>query len=328
MSVFRAINSSDEHVSDQNPGFRKDNYRDSVLEKLNWQGDTARKMNAQVFTRGGDFFHVKAANKTTMRTLVEVSKIHAAYPCPVFSVAGNHDISNNDLESVGGQPLGVLFETGVFNVLSDKTFEVGSMKIRYVGVPYIHGMDSEALRKLLVKKDENYLIAVVHALASMAPSERIQSFFNEPILDYRDLVYPGGPDAFFFGHYHKDQGIVQHQGVHFVNLGSISRGSLTFENMDRKPKISSMTISASTGISIEEIIVPHKDSSEIFDLEKKKVLEKQAKSLDEFIMKLRSSSTNVDNLEDKKKELDSLPTNVRSRVLDILEAVENEFIES
>lgn len=328
MSVFRAINSSDEHVSDQNPGFRKDNYRDSVLEKLHWQGDIARKMNAQVFTRGGDFFHVKAANKTTMRTLVEVSKIHAAYPCPVFSVAGNHDISNNDLSSVSGQPLGVLFETGVFNVLSDKTFEVGSMKVRYVGVPYIHGMDSEALRKILVKKDENYLIAVVHALASMAPSERIQSFFNEPILDYRDLVYPGGPDAFFFGHYHKDQGIVEHQGVHFVNLGSISRGSLTFENMDRKPKISSMTISASTGISIEEVIVPHKDAAEIFDLEKKKVLEKQAKSLDEFIMKLRSSSTSVDNLEDKKKELDSLPSNVKSKVLDILEAVENEFIES
>jgi hypothetical protein len=176
---------------------------------------------------------------------------------------------------------------------------------------------------LVKKKDENYTIAVVHALAAMAPEEKIQSFFKEPIFDYRDLVFEGCPDVYIFGHFHKDQGIVDHLGIKFINLGSISRGALTFENLERKPKVSSIIIN-SRGISVEEHIVPHEDAAQVFDLDKKKQLDRERRSLDDFISTLRkniavSTSSSVDHI---RAELQQFPTDIRNLALQIIESAE------
>jgi len=305
MSEIRLLTSSDEHLADLAPGFRKDDYRASILQKIEWQGDMARRFKADAVLRGGDFFHVKAANKTTMRTMAMAARIHRKYSCPTFAMPGNHDMSNNDPDSVPGQPLGVMFESGVFKPMRDETFVSGSMKLRVVGVPYTTDIDVDGIHDLVRKKDETYTVAFVHALAAMAPEERIQSFFNERVFDYRDLVFDGCPDVYVFGHYHKDQGVVEHLGVKFVNLGAISRGALTFENMDRKPKVS-LIKADSTGIYVEEHVVPHEDASQVFDLDRKKRLDEERRSLDDFISQLRSNAdmASESSMEARKKELD------------------------
>src|SRR5580704_722799 len=127
MSEIRLITSSDEHLADLNVGFRKDNYRDAILAKLEWQGRFAHGMSAHAVLRGGDLFHIKASNKTTMRTLAKVARIHRKYTCPTYAMAGNHDMSNNDPLSVPGQPLGVMFASHVFKPLHDEIFESGTM---------------------------------------------------------------------------------------------------------------------------------------------------------------------------------------------------------
>jgi hypothetical protein len=109
-------------------------------------------------------------------------------------------------------------------------------------------------------------------------------------MDYRDLVFDGCPDVYVMGHYHKDQGIQEHFGVKFVNLGSISRGALTVENINRKPKVSLIKIN-SQGISIEEFVVPHSEAKDVFDFEKKSISETKSRSMAEFFSKLKSSSS-------------------------------------
>lgn len=326
MSEIRLITSSDEHLADLNPGFRKDNYRDAILAKLEWQGGLAKRFNADGFIRGGDFFHVKPANKTTMATMALAAKIHRGYPCPTWALPGNHDISNNDLDTVPRQPLGVMFESGVFRPLEDQVFESGSLKVRVVGVPYVVDLDDEALRDMVRKRpDDDVVIAVVHALSANAPEQRVQTFFNERIFDYRDLVFKGCPDAYVFAHYHKDQGIQEIHGTHFVNLGAIGRGSLTFENMDRQPKSSSILIN-SQGLSLEEHAIPVRDAAEVFDLEKKKQLDKERRDLNEFIQQLRADST-ITVGDDVRKKLDALEAaelaeDVKRKVQETLEAAE------
>lgn len=324
MSEIRFVSSSDEHLcGDKAPGFRKDDYRGAILSKLEWQGEFARLFGATSFLRGGDFVHVKAANGTSMRTLAMAARVQRRYPCPIFAVAGNHDMSNNDPTTIPGQPLGVLFESHVFRPLRDEIFESGSMKVRVVGVEYTTDLDVDGLHDLVRKKDENYTVAVVHALAAMAPEEKIQSFFNERIFDYRDLVFEGCPDAYILGHYHKDQKIVDHLGVKFINLGAISRGALTFENLDRKPKIASLKFN-SQGISVEEHIVPHKDAAQVFDLDMKKKIESERRSLNEFISQLRENSSLVsdDSISTRKAELNKFPDELRSLALELLESAE------
>jgi hypothetical protein len=328
MSEVRLVSSSDEHLADLAPGFRKDDYRAAILSKIEWQGGFAERFRANAFLRGGDFFHVKAANKTTMRTMAMAARLHRRYPCPTWALAGNHDMSNNDPGTVPGQPLGVLLESHVFNHLHEQTFEDGSLKVRVVGVEYTTDIDVDGLHTLVKKKDENFTVAVVHALAAMSPEEKIQSFFHERVFDYRDLVFEGCPDVYIFGHYHKDQGIVDHLGVKFVNLGAISRGALTFENLERKPKIASFKFN-SQGLSVEEHIVPHADAAHVFDLELKKKLDNERRSLNEFIAQLRENANlaSDDALESRKKELDKFPEDLRVLALNLLEAAEAGVIE-
>lgn len=327
MSEIKLVTSSDEHLADNPPGFRKDDYRGSILRKLEWQGEFARKFGASAVLRGGDFFHVKPANKTTMATLALAAGVHRAYPCPTYSMAGNHDMSNNDPLSIPRQPLGVMLRSEVFRPLRDERFVSGSMCVRVVGVEYTTGLDDDGLRDFVKKKDgDTYTVAFVHALAAFAPEERIQSFFGERVFDYRDLVFKGCPDVYVFGHYHKDQGIKEHLGVKFVNLGAVSRGALTFENMERVPKISTLTFD-SHGISAEEHVIPHEDASDIFDLEKKKSLDTERRSLDDFISKLRAEqdSSSGRGIQDRMDEFQrsDYPDDLKKLMKETLESAEH-----
>ena len=322
MSEIRLLTSSDEHLADLSPGLRKDDYKSAILRKIEWQGQFARRFSADAILRGGDFFHLKAANKTTHSTVALASELHRKFSCPTYAIAGNHDMVYNDPSTIARQPLGVMFKSEVFKPMSDAVFQSGSLKVRVIGVEYTTDLDVEGLHDLVRKRDDDvYTIAFVHALAAMAPAEKIQSFFNERIFDYRDLVFKGCPDAYVFGHYHKDQGIVDHMGVKFVNLGAISRGALTFENLERIPKISSIVCN-SQGISIEEQIVPHADASEIFDLELKNKRDQERKSLDEFIHKLKQDGGLAadSSLETRKSSLNSYPDDLKRLALQILES--------
>ena len=324
MSEVRFLTSSDEHLADLNPGFRKDVYKNAIFEKLEWQGELAKKFKSDAVLRIGDFFHIKAANKTTYATTTVAAEIHREYSCPTYTVAGNHDMSNNDPTSISRQPLGLMLKSGVFRSLRDEVFTDGTMRVRVIGVDYTTDLAAGGLIELVRKKPEDtYTIACVHALASMAPEERIQSFFHENVLDYRDLVFDGCPDIYVFGHYHKDQGIVEHMGVKFVNLGAISRGALTFENLDRKPKVSLIKAN-SQGITVEEHIVPHEDSSNIFDLSLKKRLDSERQSLNEFISQLHMNRdlASTSSIDTYKKELDKFPQDVRKIALEVLDSAE------
>jgi hypothetical protein len=238
-------------------------------------------------------------------------------------------MSNNDPESVmRQQPLGVMLKTGVFRHLRDETFVDGSMSVRVVGVEYTTDLDLDGLHSLVRKKPgDTYTVAVIHALAAMAPSEKIQAVFGERIFDYRDLVFDGCPDVYVFGHYHKDQGVVDHLGVKFVNVGSVGRGALTFENLERKPK-SSIITATSSGIEVEEVVIPHGDASDVFDLSLKKRLDEEKKDLSDFISKLRSKDASATSVEDRKRELDSYPDDLRALANEVLEDAEAGTLES
>jgi DNA repair exonuclease SbcCD nuclease subunit len=330
LSEIRLLTSSDEHLADLAPGFRKDDYRASILRKLEWQGGMARRFKANAVLRGGDFIHVKAANKTTYATMVAATEIHQRYSCPTHAISGNHDMSYNDPLSIPRQPVGMLFESGIFRQMKDVVFEDDTLRVRVVGVEYTTDLDVAGLHDLVRKKPgDTYTVAFVHALAAMAPEEKIQSFFHERIFDYRDLVFEGCPDVYVFGHYHKDQGIVDHMGVKFVNLGAVSRGALTFENMERQPKVALIRAS-SQGIFVEEQVIPHEDASKVFDLERKKKLEHERRSLDDFISQFRANAAmpDAEGLEARKASLLQFPEDLRSLVLETLEEAESSMLEA
>lgn len=125
-----------------------------------------------------------------------------------------------------------------------------------------------------------------------------------------------------FGHWHRDQGIEIVGGKYFVNQGSVSRGALVRENLERTPKVALLEIDDS-GISVTELPLCVAPASEVFDLEKKAMQEREKHDIDQFILRLVSDGT-VDpdaSIEDNVRTL-AFTNDVRNEALRYLEKAE------
>ncbi len=288
MSRLAFVFRTDTHVSDRSPASWRGDYPAEIWSNLEQVGKLARQHGANAVLDGGDYFHVKAASRNSHAMVVRTADIHRAYPCPTYCVEGNHDIAYNNLDSVAKQPLGVLYASKVFEHLREATFEDGGLRVRVVGVPYSPFRTLDELRAIQKRPGDDFLIAVVHQLAGAAPPASVEDFFGEPVFRYPDLVTPDGPDVWCFGHWHKDQGIIQIDGKQFVNQGALSRGALIRENIERTPQATLLEVTPSgiVTVSLPMLVAP---AEEVFDFERKDRQEKEGLEIEQFVTTLRAN---------------------------------------
>ena len=141
-------------------------------------------------------------------------------------------------------------------------------------------------------------------------------FEGEDIVKYDDLCSLA-PDVsvWVLGHWHKDQGIVEHQpGKWIVNIGSLTRGSLSQDDLDRKPGVSVITFSEE-GIQIERRDLKIRPPGEVFDLERRVQQETRAMTMDAFVSSLQETLAAADGGEtlDEKIGKFDVPDAVRER---------------
>lgn len=299
--IFR----TDTHVCDRSPLSWKADYPTEIWNNLDQIAKFAKEHEAAAVLDGGDYFHLKAASRNPHSLVIKSIAVQKTYPCPTYCVEGNHDISYNNLESIDKQPLGVLYEGGTFRHLRDEVFEDGGMRVRVVGMPYNPERPLADLQAIRKQPGDDFLIAIVHQLAGAAPPGKVEDFFGEPVFRYQDLVSDDGPDVFCFGHWHKDQGVVEIGGKTFVNQGAVSRGALTNENIQRRPKVSLLEATP-TGIRVVELPLMVAPAEDVFDFDKKERVERESASIDQFIVELQNNvkidlsasiETNVEQLE-------------------------------
>lgn len=280
---------TDTHVSDRSPASWRGDYPAEIWSNLEQVGRYAKERDVRAVLDGGDYFHVKAATRNPHTLVARTAEIHRAYPCPVHCVEGNHDIAYNNLDSVAKQPLGVLYAAKVFEHLREAVFEDGGMRVRVVGVPYSPFRTLDELRAIQKQPGDDFLIAVVHNLAGADPPPSVEDFFGEPVFRYPSLVTPDGPDVWNFGHWHKDQGIVEIDGKTFVNQGALSRGALIRENIERTPKATLIEVlpSGITTVSLPMLVAP---AADVFDFERKERQEAEGVEIDNFVSTLRANA--------------------------------------
>lgn len=282
---------TDVHVMDRSPDSWKGDYEQEVFSNLEQIGRIAREREVTAILDGGDFFHVKAASRNSHALVRHVIDVHKAYPCPVYSIEGNHDLQYHNMGTLERQPLGVLYAAGIFHPLRDETFCSGNHSVRVVGIPY---SPSRSLADLqAVSKDsETHLVCLVHALATMGRRRSADGFVGESIFDYADLVSNHSPDLWAFGHWHKDQGVsslldTSGRSVSFVNQGAVSRGALSSDNLDRTPKVAIFSFEDDNPEpSVELIELEVAPSHEVFDLEKKSRQEVRDEAIGRFVTDL------------------------------------------
>lgn len=299
MSRVSFIFRTDTHVADKSPSSWKGDYVAEIWESLRQIGQLAKDHQVSAVLDGGDYFHVKTANRNSHGSIIQTASIHSEYPCRVHCVEGNHDLQYNNLDSLSRQPLGVLYAAKVFEHLREEVFQDGPFRVRVVGVPYHPRRAREDLLAIQKKPGDDFLVAIVHALAAENPPPKVEDFFGEPVFRYADLVTQDGPDVWAFGHWHRDQGVVNVGGKHFVNQGAVSRGSLTHENTARTPQVSLIEFEG-TGPRIKTIPLIVAPAVDVFDMERKERAEQESRSMDSFLERLQEdqgfdSSLSIDD---------------------------------
>jgi DNA repair exonuclease SbcCD nuclease subunit len=324
---------TDVHLSDRAPSSRTDDWADAVFDKLGQVRDLAREVNAAAIIDGGDFFHIKSPGRNSHALVHRTAEHHSTYPCPVYCTPGNHDSVYGDYSFLPQQPLGVLYSTGIFKRLYDEheaVFIVPSdrhpehlsesmgFKVRVVGVPY-HGNRYDMERFTSIEKgDEDILICVAHVLAS---NKGGTMFEGEDIIKYADLV-DTAPDVFLFGHWHKNQGVEEIGGKQFVNIGSLTRGSLSQDNLDRVPAAAVLRCTEK-GVEVEVKPLNVRPAVEVFDVEGRERQVKRQVEMDSFVTAIRDAlqpAKEGETLAEAVTSMGDVPNEIRERALAYLES--------
>lgn len=320
MSKIKLVWRTDVHMADKGPASRLDDWPTTVLDKLSQVRDVAAEVGAQAIIDGGDFFHVKSPVRNSHSLIQRTAEHHSNYPCPVYCTPGNHDSVYGDYAFLPQQPLGVLFSTGVFKRLYDDheaVFEEGGVKVRVVGIPY-HGNSYDTSRFFDIKKgDEDYLVCVAHVLASEKGGTM---FEGEDIIKYEDLM-DTAPDVYCFGHWHMDQGVTEIDGKHFINVGSLTRGSLSQDELRRKPATVIMSFDES-GIRTEIRRLKVRPAEEVFDVEGRARQVKRQVEMDAFVTRIKDAlqpEVKGKSVGEEISDLAGVTDDIRERALAYLE---------
>lgn len=316
---------TDVHCRDQSPESRTDVWADTVAEKLIEIGEIARRHACKAVLDGGDFFDDKTPVRTSHRLVGRMARIHATYPCPVYANVGNHDVRLAQLDNLAENPLEVLFASGAFRRLYDEheaVFEDEGVKVRVVGIPY-HGPRYDLDRfRAIERGDEDWLVCCAHVLASAKGGEM---FAGEDIVRYDDLPdLAPGVDVHCFGHWHKNQGIQEiRDGKWVVNVGSLTRGALTQDSVEREPGVVLMGFwPRERGLppALEFVKIKARPAEEIFDMDKRTREEARAMTVDAFVESVKQElEAKPDRPFEEILEGMDIPSKVKERALEFIE---------
>jgi len=324
--MIRLLWRTDVHCRDHTPSSRKDDWVETVCGKLTQVGELATKYGCDAVIDGGDFFDDKLPVRTSHRLVSRLARIHRNYPCPTWANIGNHDLRLSKIDNLPENPLETLYSTGVFQRLYDEhecVIEKEGCKVRIVGVPY-HGPRYDLARfKEIERKDEDWLICNAHVLASPQGGEM---FKNEDILKYDELCdLNPNIDCWNFGHWHKNQGIAKVKGDKWVvNIGSLTRGSLTEDNIKREPGVCVMGFwpkAKETPPSLEFVKIKIGDPKDVFDMEKRAKEEARAMTVDAFVESVKQElQASSDKSFGEIVETMEIPAEIKERALEYIEA--------
>lgn len=290
------ISVGDVHASDVSPGSRIDDYRATVFGKLDKIREIAikAKVGGVIFT--GDIFDKKVPLRNSHSLVRGLIDTFQSFPCPCYSAVGNHDLTNDRLDSLPKQPLGVVFQSGSLIELKPEGIvrEVGSLKVRLAATSY-NEIDPLPECRKVVRGGCDALVTAGHFFATPEGGP----FFKHTAVSYAQLAETE-TDIWVLGHIHTDQGIGERGNKYFINIGSLTRGTLDDDNLTRKVKIGHISIvkeASATTWKVQQVVLPVAPVDQVFDLEKRREKEVERQEIEKFVQGLESefSRTTMDS---------------------------------
>ena len=256
---------NDPHVADHPPLGRVDSYCDDILAKLEEVKERASELGVTAVLIPGDLFHVKRAPHVSHALVQRLIVLFHSFPCSVYVLPGNHDLSEEGLPSLARQPLGVLAHAGVIRLPGKDVYEGGS-GVFLVARPFDAARDADADYYALTDEERAYLskqgphttIVVTHG--SIVPPGEVRPY-PTVAADFIDFT---GIDLILGSHIHEHMGVHEVSKGYFANLGSLGRIARTADSMTREVVCLLVTVECGA-LSFEEVpITSARPAAEVF----------------------------------------------------------------
>jgi len=214
---------NDIHLTLTSPAKRKQTYFKEICAKLEEIKEVAERIGSTAIVLTGDIFHRRNEDYLTLNWFLNWIK---ECPCPVHAVIGNHDYVGN-LANIRYKPMGSLIWSGLCNV-NNAFIESENTSCMLFKKHWKYSNDVEYYK--VKKSSARYNILATHA--PFIP-DGVKGFGT--VFKYSQIKMT--VDYIFHGHHHNDYGIQAVNGIRFVNLGALSRGSLVERDLKREIKI-------------------------------------------------------------------------------------------
>lgn len=325
---MRLLTLNDLHLASRPPAARVDDYEAELFELLEQVAALAKRVEAKGVLIAGDIFHAKSRVSIGLLVrLVRWCRDLQRAGVHVLVIPGNHDLLYNRYDSLPDQPLGLLIAVGAMANVSTRPGLDQSVRltesdvvVRVVGVPFPDAMDLDRWRALPASDPGETAVILGHCFADVGGGE----YFGEPVHAYAALAdaCPWGR-VFVFGHDHADRGVVRIEDRWFVNLGALSRGAISDEDVSREIKCGLVDVGPS-GVAVTQVRLRYRPAAELFDLNLRAKRTAERAHLETFVTQLAQDlQASGTSLLDRVTAL-SLPEAVRARVWAYIESVEGE----
>ncbi len=241
----------DPHLEGRQPGFRKDDYPNVILDKLEWSLDYARTHNLLPAILG-DLFDKPRDNPTWM-----IGRLIEILQGEILSIYGNHDVHYQP-ELTNDDTLSLLVKAGCLRIVSAESLWSGMMNSRTVIV------GGSSYRQKIPKQFDT---------AEYSKKNETDPFVVW--LTHHDILIPGydegrikpveieGVDLLVNGHIHRRLETVTKGNTDWLTPGNISRRSRSDATKEHVPSVLRIDIESSS-VERSYVEIPHQSFDVVF----------------------------------------------------------------
>lgn len=207
----------DLHLKCNSPVSRCDNYPITILNKLEYLANIANSYNCNTFILLGDIFDSPVTSLPYLATVIDTFKRINNMGITVYTIAGNHDLKNNRMDSLQSTALGILISTN-FVKLAPRELVLDNTIFKCYNYP-------EDIDK---KISNEYEVCIAHRYYEFGLAH--DSLYED---DVKNLNY----NVIVLGHFHApcDTQIIGNTTLYIP--GSLSRNTSEAYNKTRIPRV-------------------------------------------------------------------------------------------
>lgn len=252
MKKLTFIQTNDIHWKLVNPKARMDIYYEAIGAKLFEIFDLASKLQASGILVAGDLVDSPGIGHDAIRML---GKILIQSPCPIYTIAGQHDEWGHNPESLRRTPYGIIDGFNVIHNVADKAMVnlVGDVPVVISGRDYDTEADVaedyyEPNYDSFEDVDLSRKPIVIHLAHGTVLTET-------PVFDRYTLVsqIKTSADVLCVGDYHPGIGVQKVGGTYIVNPGALARVKATETEITRTVQVSVIEVFEDRNIEIKLI---------------------------------------------------------------------------